>query len=138
MNLVDVKIADVVSMLTAVGVITGLVIQFRKYNSDAYSSMLAALKTSGQTIGDLMTMIADMPVLRQQLSEALSKIDAMAIEEKAWRSERNEWKLGIARLIAQLVRARITPEWLPRGVELQQFPDPEGGPTTIKVIGEIP
>lgn len=128
---------DIISIATAIGVILGLVIQFRKYNSDAYKSLIDALNTSGQTIGDLMKMIADMPVLRQELSVALSKIDAMVAEEAVWRKERQDWKIGIARLIAQLVSKGVRPDWLPRGVEVQEVYGVDGEPAVIKVLGEI-
>lgn len=130
-------IPELLSVLSAIGVIVGLIIQFRKYNSDAYKSLLDALNTSGQTIGDLMKMIAEMPTLREQLSVAVHKISELESNEEEWNKERNDWKIGIARLIAQLVSTGIRPDWLPRGVDIQHIPGNDSQPSVIKVIGEI-
>lgn len=128
---------QILSLLSAIGVITGLVIQFRKYNSDAYKSLIDALSTSGQTIDDLMKMVAEMPALRSKLADATDRLDRLVAAETAWNKERNEWKIGIARLIAQLVSSGIRPDWLPRGVDIQHIPGTENEPGVIKTIGEI-
>lgn len=58
---------------TVAGLLTGGLIQAwfnrRKTNSDAYSTLLDALQKSGQTIDDLFGMLAEVPRLRQELSQ---------------------------------------------------------------------
>jgi hypothetical protein len=114
-----------------------------KNKGDAFSSLMSAIQTSGQTIGDLMKMIAELPELRKQLFEALNKVSALEDESNDWKKERQAWKMGIGILLAQLVKLDVVPDWLPAGVTIESIVPVEKGAkletvTTIRVIGDIP
>ena len=114
MTIFGLTVAEILSALAIIGTIYGIVAQRRNRTSDAYSVMLAALKTSGQTIDDLMKMISDLPNMRNDLSDALNEIDEL-------KREREEWKIGIGLLLGQLVEAKIKPTWTPRGIEVPEI-----------------
>lgn len=96
--------SEIISLLAVAASIYGVVAYRRNRSSDAYLALINALKTSGQTIDDLMNMVADMPRMRRELEEL--------------RREREEWQIGIGILLAQLVKRGIEPEWKPRGVKV--------------------
>jgi len=136
--------------LTLLQVLIGALITYLGYRElrdrnkgDAFSSLMSAVKTSGETIGDLMKMIAELPILRRQLFEALDKVTALENESNDWKNERQAWKVGIGRLLAQLVKLNQVPEWLPSGITIETVVPAEKNAmaktvTTIRVMGEIP
>ncbi len=131
-------VTELISLATGIGVLFGLIIQFRKYNSDAYKSLLDALATSGQTIEDLMKMIASLPALRAELTVALGKIVMLEAEAVVWKRERKEWTFGIARILAQLVGLNQRPDWLPHGITIEEVAGEGDRPPTIRITGNIP
>lgn len=97
-------VAEIASLAAVAVTVYGIYSQRRNRTSDAYSVLLNALKTSGQTIDDLMKMIADVPKMRQEIEEL--------------KREREDWKIGIGLLLGQIVDAQIVPTWIPDGVEI--------------------
>ncbi len=93
-------------------------------DAQAYSELLDAIGKSGQSMGDMLKLLGDLPAVRNQLATAEHEINELKKAQTEWTKEREEWKIGIGLLLGQLVKARITPTWLPRGVD---YPDAPGG-----------
>jgi hypothetical protein len=73
----------------------------------------------------------------------LDKVTALENESDDWKKERQAWKVGIGRLLAQLVKLNQVPEWLPSGITIETVVPVEKNAmvktvTTIRVMGEIP
>ena len=100
---------EFVSIGTLITVVVGAIISWRKGKTDGYTALTTALRTSGQTIGDLMLMISELPTIKQQLHEAQAQI-------KDLQAERQEWEIGIGLIVSQLVKLNIEPDWTPKGV----------------------
>lgn len=98
--------------LTLIQVILGALIGYLgirelrdKNRGDAFSGLTSALKTAGMTISDLMTMVSEVPQLRQRIEDL--------------ENELSEYKIGVGLLLGQLIKNGIKPTWTPPGVEVQ-------------------
>jgi len=90
----------------------------RKTNTDAYETLLAALRTSGQTIDDLFKMLAEVPQLKSQLDDMQDELDDL--------------RLGVGILTTQLLKRNIQPDWRPRAVKKDK---PAAHPTKSSGFG---
>jgi|WetSurMetagenome_2_1015567.scaffolds.fasta_scaffold11081_12 hypothetical protein len=88
----------------------------KKTESGAYSELMAALRTSGQTIDDLFKQLSEVPALQRQVGELREELRKRDLTIEAQNDVIREQNLGIGQLMAQLVNARIAPAWKPRDV----------------------